>query len=255
MDIREYNREAWNKQVEGGSEWTVPVDSATIAAARRGEWKVLLTEARFVPREWFPDLTGLDVLCLASSGGQQAPIFAAAGARVTSYDNSPRQLERDRLVAEREGLAIETVEGDMRDLSVFADERFDFIFHAVSNCFVPEVRPVWREAFRVLRRGGTFLAGFLNPALYVFDTDLAERGELKVRHTLPYSDVADMPKDELQRRMDAGEPLEFSHSLEDQIGGQLDAGFVITGFYEDRHRHYAPGRFMPTYGATRAMKP
>jgi SAM-dependent methyltransferase len=255
MDIRAYNREAWNKQVEGGSEWTVPVDAETIAAARRGEWKVLLTEERFVPREWFPDLAGLDVLCLASSGGQQAPIFAAAGARVTSYDNSPKQLERDRFVAEREGLDLVTVEGDMRDLSSFPDERFDMVFHPVSNCFVPEVRPVWREAFRVLRHGGTLLAGFLNPALYIFDTDLAERGELKVRHALPYSDVANMPEDELKRRMDAGEPLEFSHSLEDQIGGQLDAGFVITGFFEDRHRDYAPGRFMPTYGATRAMKP
>ena len=255
MDIRAYNREAWNRQVEGGNEWTVPVDSETIAAARRGEWKVLVTEARFVPREWFPDLAGLDVLCLASGGGQQAPIFAALGARVTSYDNSPRQLETDRLVADREGLEIRTVEGDMRDLAAFADESFDFVFHPVSNCFVPEVRPVWREAFRVLRPGGALLAGFLNPALYLFDTDLAERGELKVRYALPYSDLTDMPKDELRRRMDAGEPLEFSHSLEDQIGGQLDAGFLISGFYEDRHQDYAPGRFMPTYCATRSVKP
>jgi SAM-dependent methyltransferase len=255
MDIRAHNREAWNKQVENGNEWTIPVSRESVAAARRGEWRVLLTESRFVPRDWFPNLTGLDVLCLASSGGQQAPIFAAAGARVTSYDNSPRQLERDRFVAEREGLEIQTVEGDMRDLSIFTDECFDFVFHPVSNLFAPEIRPVWREAFRVLRPGGTLLAGFLNPALYIFDPDLADRGELKVRYALPYSDVSNLPGEELKRRIDAGEPLEFSHSLEDQLGGQLDAGFVITGFYEDRHRHYAPGRFMPTYGATRAIKP
>jgi SAM-dependent methyltransferase len=254
MDIRDYNREAWNKQVDGGSEWTVPVDAEKIAAARRGEWSVGLTESKHVPREWFPDLAGLDVLCLASSGGQQAPIFAAAGARVTSFDNSPRQLSQDRLVADREGLDIVTVEGDMRDLSALADESFDLAFHAVSNCFVPEIRPVWKEAFRALRRGGVLLAGFLNPAIYIFDTDLAERGELKVRNALPYSDLTDMPEEELRRRKEAGEPLEFSHSLEDQIGGQIDAGFVITGFYEDRHRTFAPARFMPTYVATRAVK-
>jgi 2-polyprenyl-3-methyl-5-hydroxy-6-metoxy-1,4-benzoquinol methylase len=69
------------------------------------------------------------VLCLASGGGQQGPILAAAGARVTVFDNSPQQLAQDRFVARREGLTLETVEGDMRDLSVFADVSFDLIVH------------------------------------------------------------------------------------------------------------------------------
>jgi len=30
--------------------------------------------------------------CLASGGGQQGPVLAAAGAHVTVFDNSPRQL-------------------------------------------------------------------------------------------------------------------------------------------------------------------
>ena len=80
------------------------------------------------------------------------------------FDNSPQQLARDRLVAEREGLEIRTVQGDMRDLSAFADASFDLVFHPVSNLFCPEVRPVWREAYRVLRQGGILLAGFMNPA-------------------------------------------------------------------------------------------
>ena len=81
------------------------------------------------------------MLCLASGGGQQGPILAAAGANVTVFDNSPRQLAQDRLVADREGLAIETVLGDMADLSAFPDARFDLIVHPVSNVFVPDVRP------------------------------------------------------------------------------------------------------------------
>ena len=67
---------------------------------------------------------------------------------VTIFDNSPAQLEQDRRVAEREGLEICLVEGDMADLSVFADACFDLIFHPVSNLFVPNVLPVWREAAR-----------------------------------------------------------------------------------------------------------
>src|SRR5262249_22910863 len=169
MDIVAYNRRAWDRQVEKGNRWTIPVGPEAIAAARRGEWEIVLTPTKPVPRAWFPPLSGLPVLCLASGGGQQGPILAAAGANVTVFDNSPAQLERDRLVAEREKLDIKTVQGDMADLSAFADGSFGLIFHPCSNCFVPDVSHVWREAARVLRPGGVLLAGFTNPALYIFD--------------------------------------------------------------------------------------
>ncbi len=174
MDILAYNRRAWDRQAEKGNRWTVPVGPDVIAAARRGDWQVVLTPTRPVPADWFPALAGLDVLCLASGGGQQGPVLAAAGAAVTVLDNSPAQLARDRLVADREGLEVRTVQGDMADLSAFPEGSFGLVFHPCSNCFVPDVRPVWQEAFRVLRPGGVLLAGFCNPALHVFDDALAE---------------------------------------------------------------------------------
>src|SRR4051812_572529 len=142
MDVRSYNRHAWNLQVEKGNRWTVPVSPETIAAARRGDWQVVLTPTKPVPCDWFPPLGGLDVLCLASGGGQQGPILAAAGANVTVYDNSSGQLAQDQLVADRERLVLETIEGDIADLHAFPDARFDLIFHPCSNMFVPDVRPV-----------------------------------------------------------------------------------------------------------------
>jgi ubiquinone/menaquinone biosynthesis C-methylase UbiE len=256
MDVPQYNREAWDRQVEDGNQWTVPVGPEVIEAARQGQWEVLLTDQKYVPRAWFPEMVGADVLCLASGGGQQAPTFAAAGANVTVLDNSPKQLAQDRLVAERESLDIKTVQGDMRDLGTFADESFDLVFHPVSNLFVPEVRPVWNEAFRVLRKGGALLAGFLNPVVYVFDLELADdTGEVRVRYSLPYSDATSRTEEELGRQMERREPLEFSHTLEEQIGGQIEAGFVISGFYEDRHRDDPISAHMPTFVATRAIKP
>jgi SAM-dependent methyltransferase len=254
MDIRAYNREKWDLQVEQGNPWTIPANPERIAAARKGEWSVRLTEQKFVPRSWFPhDLHGLDILCLASGGGQQGPILAAAGANVTVFDNSPRQLEQDRKVAKREGLVLITVEGDMRDLSDFGDGCFDLVFHPISNVFCPEVRPVWREVFRVLRPGGILLAGFGNPAMFIFDGPQAMKGEFEVKYHLPF-DATQLTEEERHHEFGEDSPLEFSHSLEEQIGGQLEVGFVLTGFYEDQQASPL-GQYMPAYIATRAIKP
>jgi SAM-dependent methyltransferase len=259
MDIRDYNREAWDREVKKSNKWTVPVSADIIAKARQGHWQIVLTPTIPVPADWFPQIKGADVLCLASGGGQQGPVLAAAGASVTVLDNSPLQLEQDRLVAERDGLSIRLVEGDMADLSTFDSVSYDLIVHPVSNTFVPDVRPVWREAFRVLRHGGRLLSGFMNPAAYLVDYELAERtGVLQVKYRIPYSDLRDLPEDEKKCRLEQGEPMEFSHTLDDQIGGQLAAGFIITGFYEDRtppSREEPLTTYMPNCMATRAVKP
>jgi SAM-dependent methyltransferase len=257
VDILSYNREAWNREVAQGNRWSVPVDPETIARARRGDWQIVLTPRKPVPPGWFPPLSGLEVLCLASGGGQQGPILAAAGARVTVLDQSPAQLGQDRLVADREGLEIDTVEGEMADLTMFPDARFDLIFHPCSNCFVPEVRPVWQEAARVLRRGGTLLSGFTNPVIFLFDPDLEAQGVLQVRYRIPYSDLTSLTDEQRRRYTDKGEPLAFGHTLEDQIGGQIDAGLHIVGFYEDYgDSETSPlAKHMPGFVATRALKP
>ena len=129
QDILSYNRRAWDRQVERGNPWTVPVSPEVIARARRGDWSIVLTPTKPVPADWFSPLEGLDVLCLASGGGQQGPILAAAGANVTVFDNSPAQLAQDRLVAETEGLTLETVQGDIlaRSLSGAAPRRHTLV--------------------------------------------------------------------------------------------------------------------------------
>ncbi len=199
-DILELNRRAWNSLVEKGNRWTVPVSPEEIAAARRGDWRIVLTPFVPVPSNWFPDLQGARVLCLASGGGQQGPILAAAGAEVVVFDNSPRQLEQDRVVASRDGLTIETIEGNMADLAVFDARTFDLIVHPISNCFVPDIAPVWSEAYRVLRSGGALLAGFTNPVRYLFNEDIEYSSDLLyVVNTIPYSDEEQLSEEQKQR--------------------------------------------------------
>ncbi len=259
MDILAHNRAAWDRQVAQRNPWTIPVAAEAIEEARQGRWEVLLTPAKPVPREWFPRLQGCSILCLASGGGQQGPLLAAAGAEVTVFDNSLRQLEQDAAVAKQHGLNLNIVQGDMADLRVFADQSFDLIFHPCSNCFVPHVLPVWQECFRVLRPKGLLLSGFTNPLRYIFDDARLENGSLEVRHTIPYSDLASLAAADYQRLIVNGEqPLEFGHTLDDLLGGQLTAGFVLIGFYEDKYADTTSdpiSKFIASFIATQALKP
>jgi SAM-dependent methyltransferase len=254
VDIQDLNEAAWDRAVaEGENPYTQFVTPNQVAAARAGQWDLYLSALRPVPPEWFPPLAGLRVLCLASGGGQQGPIFAAAGAEVTVLDASANQLAQDRHVAQRDGLSIRTVQGDIADLSVFETSSIDLVFNPPSTLFVPELDPIWRECHRVLTPEGLLMTGFMNPDEFVFDpAALDEEGIFVVRYPLPFIEHETLSPDELEERRRHGEMFHFSHSMEAQLGGLLVAGFVITGFYEDRRseadgnpiRHYMPSNFV-----------
>lgn len=255
MDIIKHNSKAWDGEVKAGNIWTKPVTSEIIEDAKKGEWGIYLTPTKKVPREWFGDLNGKKVLCLASGGGQQGHILSAAGAEVTVFDNSKEQLKGDEYVAEREGFNIKTIQGDMRDLSCFEDEKFDLIVHPISNIFVDDILVVWKEAARVLKNNGTLVSGISNPINYIFDYKKLDKGIFEVKYSIPYSDLENLSKEEMDEFIEKNYPFEFGHTLEDQIKGQIDAGFVITGFYEDTYGgKSALDKYINTYIATRAVK-
>jgi SAM-dependent methyltransferase len=252
-----YNRSAWDAQVRRGNRWTVPASPDEIRAAREGRPHIVLTPVRPIPTDWWPPLRDAEVLALAAGGGQQAPLLAATGARVTVLDQSPEQLRQDRETAARENLSLRIEQGDMRDLTRFDDASFDLVVHPASVSFIPDPTPVWAEVHRILRPGGVYLLGACNPLLYLFDESLARQGRLEVRHRIPYSDLDQLTREELAALREGEEPLCFGHSLETLIGGQLAAGFELTGFYEDRLN--IPGHpvdaHIPSLFATRARKP
>ncbi|MFE4570915.1 class I SAM-dependent methyltransferase [Paenibacillus chitinolyticus] len=253
MKSMEHNKNIWEEKVKQQNSWTVPVSSEDIQQAKAGNWSIVVTSVKPVPKAWFPELPGKKVLCLASGGGQQGPILAAAGADVTVLDFSESQLEQDALVAKRDELSIRTVLGSMTDLSMFDADSFDLIVHPVSNLYVPEIQPIWQEAFRVLKPGGSLISGFMNPVFYLFDWDLQEEGVLQVKHSIPYLELDYSTEEEIAKNRI---PLEFGHTLEQQLQGQIDAGFLIAGFYEDTFGgEKLLDRYTNSFMATRAVKP
>ena len=249
MKYQDINAATIDRWIEEGWEWGIPISHETYVKATEGKWDVVLTPTRPVPHEWFGSLAGKKVLGLASGGGQQIPVFAALGAECTVLDYSEKQVESERMVAEREGYPVNLVRADMTKPLPFADESFDLIFHLVSNCYVEEVRPIFRECFRVLKPGGILLGGFDNGINYILD----EKEEY-LQNCLPFNPLKN--PEQMRQLEAAGDGVQFSHTLEEQIGGQLEAGFLLTDVYEDTN---GAGRLhehgIPTFWATRAVKP
>ncbi len=249
------NAEALSKWIENGWEWGVPITHEAYVKATQGDWQVVLTPQKPVPRSWFRPhyyhqrLKGTRLLGLASGGGQQMPIFASLGATCTVLDYCDNQLDSERMVAQREGYDINIVKADMTRHLPFEDNTFELIFHPVSNCYVEDVQHIWDECFRVLKPGGVLLAGFDNGINFLFD----EEDSLKIVNKLPYNPLKDPALYQKSIALDGS--VQFSHTLEEQIGGQLKAGFQLTDLYEDSCPGPGIGEYYPEFIATRAVKP
>ena len=255
-NYRELNSIAIDKWVDNGWVWGRPISSEEFSKAKNGEWSVLLTPLIPVPKEWFLPflkegrLEGTRLLGLASGGGQQMPVFSALGASCTIMDYSERQLESERLVAEREGYEIEIVKADMTLNFPFKDESFDFIFHPVSNCYVEDVYHVWNECFRVLKKGGVLLSGMGSGVSYLVE----DSDPLKVVNKLPYNPLKNPELFKRSMEDEGDGSVQFSHTMEEQLGGQLKAGFLLTDLYEDFDTE-GIGLYYPDFWASRAVKP
>ena len=238
MDVTEHNRQAWNRLSDNGIRWGQPVDAGSIANARANDWKVSLAGGKPVPKAWFSTdgrIAGTRILCLASGGGQQAPVLAAAGAEVTSLDLSDSQLAKDLELAEEHDLRLRCVQGSMSDLSRFKSGSFEVVFLPVSLGSIPNVHPVWSECARVLEPRGRLLVGMINPLVSLFDENGGENEVgLRVVHELPYSEIDSMSEDARTAAINRGMLFTWSHTLTDLIGGQLAVGFRLFAFEEAR---------------------
>ena len=249
MNYTDINAETIDRWVESGWEWGKPISHDEYLLELRVRWQMVLTPNKPVPKAWFPDLTDKRVLGLAAGGGQQMPIFAALGAKCTVLDYSVRQLESERLVSDREGYPIHIVRADMTKPFPFEDEAFDLIFHPVSNCYIQDVHHVWKECYRVLESGGLLMAGLDNGINFLFD----EEDESRITGTLPFDPLTNMEQMESLRKRDDG--VQFSHTIEEQIAGQIRAGFELVDVYEDTNSvGFLKDHGVPTFWATLARK-
>ena len=181
-------------------------------------------------RGWLPEsVQGLNVLCLACGGGWQSILYASAGANVTVIDLSPGMLALDRREADRRGLVIEVVEGEMANLHMFANESFDIDHHPVSTCYVPEVAPVYREIARVSRVGGLYISQHKTPtSLQILGRDQSNCFVLGV----PYYLQGPLPHTGGKMFYRERGTVEYLHRWDQIVGELCRSGFVIEDLRE-----------------------
>ncbi len=212
------NSRGFDNLVDEDWEWSRPINHETYLKAQNGEWDMVLTPKKNVPHSWFGNLKGAKVLGLASGGGQQMPVFNAVGSICTVLDYSQKQLDQEQMVADREHYDINLVRADMTKRFPFEDEQFDIIFNPVSNCFIEDVLHVWKECYRVLKKGGILLAAFGNEI-----NDIVDDSEKHIVEELPYNPLKNEKRYKESIDSDWGGML-FSHTIEEQIPGQLCRG-------------------------------
>ncbi len=245
QDINSKTVDNWVKE---GWEWGTAVDHETFMRAKDGDWNIVLSPKISVPHDWFGDLKGKKLLGLASGGGQQIPIMSAAGAICTVMDYSDEQLKLEKLVAERESYDVDIVKADMTKRFPFEDESFDIIINPVSNCYIDSLDNFWKECSRVLKKGGILMVGFDNGFNYIVDLE-----EKSIIRGLPFNPLKD---EELYKySIDNDWGIQFSHTIEEQLQGQLDAGFTLTNIFQDINSEGNLAELnVPTFYVTRCIK-
>ena len=246
------NEDRWNNVK---NDYTEPLTHEQLEEARNNPISVALTVGKKVPKEWFEKANGKKILGLACGGGQQGPVFAVKGYDVTIMDFSKSQLQRDEMVAKREGLKINTVQGDMTKPFPFENETFDIIFNPVSNVYIEDLENMYKEASRVLKKDGLLMVGFMNPWIYMYDADIVwdkPDEELLLKFSIPFNSKELEEEGKITINPEYG--YEFSHTLETQIRGQLKNGLAMIDFYESCDKRHRLSRYGNDYIATLCIK-
>ena len=223
MNVYEQVEKNIDELVDNNVDWSACATPEEMRDAREGKLSIKFFDKE-VPADWLKDIKGKKILCLAGAGGLQAPLLACAGAEVTVLDISEKMLDKDRTIAEAEHLNIRIEKGNMCDLSRFAEGSFDCILNPTSLMYVPDVKPVFKECYRVLKKGGIFIMMAPSPVNYLCDyIDDGRGGYYKAVNRMPYCS-ADSDS--------TSSWIEYGHPMEDYLGGQIESGFVIAGYRE-----------------------
>jgi len=133
-------------------------------------------------KERLGSIRGQQLLDLGCGEGYNTRIFAKEGAKMIGVDISSNMIKCAREHEKREALGIEYREADATSLSFLKNDSVDGVVSTLAVMDMPDILPVFQEAFRVVRPGGFFQFSVLHPIITspaferAFDEDGEKRG-------------------------------------------------------------------------------
>lgn len=181
-------------------------------------------------------LRGKDVCHLQCHIGTDTVSLARAGARVTGLDFSDRAIEVAARLAERAGVDVTWVLGDVLDARAHVDGDFDIVYTSVGT--IGWLRDLDRWAMQItalLRPGGLFYIRDGHPMLYTIDEDADDD---LVRHRYFADGTAQMWDDDStyagDGRVAHSRTYEWPHPLSETMNALISAGLRIEKLDEGR---------------------
>lgn len=246
-EVIERNSRAWDLEVNNRHWATLPLSEEKFRDLARQGFPISFTGLRPLPEKWLGDIKGKSVLCLACGGGQQTVLLAARGAKVTSLENSEKQLNSDIDTASLFGLNVHGILGSMDDPGAYPDEKFDIVVLGMGAQFLMSLPEVFSLIQSHLLPHGYFIGSFVNPICYLFDWKRYEEGDFVVRHRVPYSDIDAISEEERSDLLGEDSPIEFGHSLEEIFGGLCAVQLAIIDYIEEYDSREKMGEHFPSY--------
>jgi SAM-dependent methyltransferase/ADP-ribose pyrophosphatase YjhB (NUDIX family) len=148
------NRRAWNMISRAYQDrYQLPTDRLVYSGGAPGEAELGL----------LGDVSDLKVIVLGCGAGQECIVLAKQGAQVVGVDLSDRQIEYGRRLAEREGVSLTLLQGNVEELRGVEDETQDLAVSLHAMNYVEQAGRAFREAYRVLKPGSSLVLSVHHP--------------------------------------------------------------------------------------------
>lgn len=112
---------------------------------------------------------GKKILEIGCGGGQCSIAFAKQGAKCTGIDISKEQLEYAEVLAKKNNVKVNFVHGSFQNLGNFKSNSVDIVFSAYALQYSPNLKKVFSDVHRILKKNGLFVFSFDHPFYLVID--------------------------------------------------------------------------------------
>lgn len=185
------------------------------------------------------NLKGKNVLEIGCGGAQCGIAMAKQGAKVTGVDISKEQLKFAKNLADKNKVKLTFIQSDIENLSKIKSSSQDIVFTAWALHYVKNLKNCFKEAYRVLKKGGFFVLSIPHPFSRMMNSKTLKPKE-------SYFDTGRYAEKKAWKDGTIHVFVMYNYTISQVVNGLLDAGFKIEKMIEPDSRKRYKGD--PWYG-------